>query len=226
MKGGTKALILVILILVCVILIILFDVQQYLLALIEWIEGLGFVGRLIYAFVYMLATILFVPGSILTLGSGFLFGLVQGVLVVAVGATLGAVGAFIVGKYFFHEWATGFVAKFAKFQAVYDAIGKKGGKIVFLLRLSPLFPFNASNYIYSLTSVKLIPYTVATFLGILPGVVMYTYFGTLLSSVTTAASRDRTPLEWLLLVVGLLATIGVTVYATRIARQALKDDIS
>lgn len=224
MKSSSKATILLVLIAICVVGVLVFDIQKYLLAFINWIDELGILGRVVYAAVYAVATILFVPGSLLTLGAGVLFGWTEGVLVVVTGATVGAIGAFITGRYFLNDWVSGLVVKFPKFQAVYDAIGKEGGKIIFFLRLSPLFPFNASNYIYALTSVKTGAYSWATLLGITPGVFMYVYFGTLLGSVAQVASgaTQASLLRWVLLGVGLVATVLVTIYATRIARRALK----
>lgn len=227
MKNGSKALVLTALIAICVVGVVVFDIQAYLLALITWIEELGFIGRVLYALIYTVATVLFVPGSILTLGAGILFGIVEGALVVVVGATLGALFAFITGRYFLAGWIGGWVTRFPKFKSVYDAIGKEGGKIIFFLRLSPLFPFNASNYIYALTSVKTMPYVWATFFGIMPGVVMYVYFGTLLGDVAQAATdgAQSNPLRWLLLGLGLIATVFVTIYATKIAKKALANSV-
>lgn len=223
-KKGSKALILVVLIAVCVIGVVVFDIQEYLIKLVGWIEGLGLAGRVIYIAIYAIATVLFVPGSILTLGAGTLFGWSEGVIVVLIGATLGALGAFITGRYFLKDWVHGLVTRFPRFQSVYDAIGKEGGKIIFFLRLSPLFPFNASNYIYSLTSVKFGAYIWATLLGIMPGTILYVYFGTLLGSIAKAASGTSQggPLRWVFLGVGLVATVFVTIYAARVARKALE----
>ena len=221
-----KAIVLVALLLVCIVLVTVLDVRQYLATFIESIEGLGFSGKLIFGAIYALATILFVPGSILTLGAGALFGLGTGIVVVALGATVGACGAFVVGKYFMHGWITSLVGKYPRFQSVYDAIGREGGKIIFFLRLSPIFPFNASNYLYSLTAVRFLPYTLATFLGILPGTVMYVYFGTLLGSLADVnQARERTTIEWVLYGVGLVATVFITIYATRIARKAINASV-
>ena len=225
MKNAPKALILIVILAACIVGVVVFDIQQYLLLVIQWVEGLGFAGRAIYVLIYAVVTVLFVPGSIPTLGAGILFGLFEGTIVVLIGATLGAVGAFITGRYFLTGAVKSLVAKFPKFQAVYDAIGKEGGKIIFFLRLSPLFPFNASNYIYSLTSVKTGPYALATLCGIVPGTFLYVYFGTLLGSVTEVAmgEAEASPLRWVLLGVGLVATVFVTIYATRVAKRALKD---
>ena len=223
-KSTAKALMLVALAIVCIVLVIVLDVKSLLPNLIAWIQGLGAVGLIIYMLVYALATVLFVPGSLLTLGAGVLFGF-TGIIVVAVGATLGAVGAFVAGKYFLTDWVTSLVAKFPRFQAIHEAISEKGGKIIFLLRLSPLFPFNASNYLYALTSVSVWSYTLATLFGILPGTIMYVYFGTLLNTIATASERAQSPLELVFFGLGLAVTVVVTIYATKVAKNALKNTV-
>ena len=122
------------------------------------------------------------------------------------------------------------IAGSRKFSAIDDAIGKKGGKIVFLLRLSPVFPFNVLNYGLGLTQVSLKDYVMGT-LGILPGTVMYVYLGSLLGSLAmigtadTASDPQTLMVQWALRGVGLLATVGVTVYITRVAQTALKEAV-
>ena len=221
---NAKIIILGVLLVVCITLVVVLDVRQHLTLIIELISGLGFAGKLIYGLVYAVAVIFFVPASILTLGAGALFGLGVGVAVVGISATLGACGAFVVGRYFMRDWINTQVSKYPKFQTVYDAIGREGGKIIFFLRLSPLFPFSISNYLYALTSVKFWPYTLATFLGILPGTTMYIYFGTLLGSLADLdKARDRAPIELVLYAIGLVATVFITIYATRVARKAMQN---
>ena len=222
-----KAIILVVAIALCIVLGIVFDVRERLVNVVNWLSSLGADQRLlaivIYMIIYALAVVLFVPGSILTLGAGALFGLAWGFLCVLIGATLGATGAFLIGRYFMHDWISHKVSKYPRFQEVYGAIGREGGKIIFFLRLSPLFPFSASNYLYSLTTVKLSPYFWASLGGIMPGTLMYVYFGTLIGNIASLGTteRARSPLEWVLYGVGLAATIFVTIYATRVARRAI-----
>ena len=228
---NAKAIILVVAIGICIVLGIIFDVRERLGAIVNWLSSLVMEYRLvavcIYLLVYALAVVLFIPGSLLTLGAGALFGLGWGYLTVIAGATLGSTAAFLVGRYFMHEWISHKVSKYPRFQEIYKAIGREGGKIIFFLRLSPLFPFNMSNYLYSLTSVKLSAYFWASLFGIMPGTLMYVYFGTLISNVATLGSSDRvrTPLEWALYGVGLAATVFITIYATRIARRAINSQV-
>ncbi len=191
-----------------------------------WVGQMGRTGMAAYAAVYVVATVLFLPGSVLTIGSGFLFGVVWGTAVVSVGSTIGASLAFLISRYLARGWVVAKAEKNERFKAVDTAIGRQGWKIVGLLRLSPAIPFNLSNYLYGLTGVRFWPYVLASWLGMLPGTVMYVYFGAIGRAGLQAAAeggQGRSPLEYALLGVGLLATIVVTVLITRTAQKALRE---
>jgi uncharacterized membrane protein YdjX (TVP38/TMEM64 family) len=191
--------------------------------MLDRIAGLGPLAPLGFVAVYVLATVLFVPGSILTLGAGAVFGVVRGSILVSVAATLGATSAFLVGRYLARDWVAGRIATNARFQAIDEAVAREGWKIVGLTRLSPVFPFNLLNYAFGITRVSLRDYVFASWIGMVPGTVMYVYIGSLAGSLATlgAGGRSRTPAEWALYAVGLVATVAVTVIVTRIARAAL-----
>ena len=191
-----------------------------------WVASLGAAGLVVYGLFYIVATVLFLPGSLITLGSGFLFGVVWGTVMVSISATIGAALAFLVARYLARGWVEEKAKGSEKFQAVDRAIGQQGGKIVFLLRLSPALPFNLSNYLYGLTAVRFWPYVLATWVGTFPGTVMYVYFGAIGRAGLQAAAgaeQDWSPLEYGLFSVGLLATIAVMVLITRTAQKALKE---
>lgn len=191
----------------------------------DWVAGLGPKGLIVYIGVYALATVLFLPGSILTIGAGFLFGVLKGTIVVSAGSTIGASLAFLVSRYAARDWVAGKAAASPRFKAIDRAIGLQGWKIVGLLRLTPAIPFNLSNYLYGLTSVRFLPYVLASWLGMLPATIMYVYLGTVGKAGLDAAA-GTTARSWpqnALLGVGLLATVAVTVLITRIARNALKE---
>jgi uncharacterized membrane protein YdjX (TVP38/TMEM64 family) len=191
-----------------------------------WIGSLGWAAPLIYIAIYVVGTVAFLPGSVLTSGAGVLFGL-WGIPVVSVGATIGAALAFLVARYLAREKIARLAENNAKFRAIDKAVGEQGGKLVGLLRLSPVIPFNVSNYFYGLTTVKFWPYVLATWLGTLPGTCLYVYLGAAGKAGLGAGQRTHTPLEYVLLGVGLLATIVVTVIVTRIAKRALaKTDVA
>ncbi len=199
--------------------------EQWLTQFNHWVSGLGTIGMIVYGLFYIVATILFVPGAVTTIGSGFLFGLWWGTLVVNISATIGAACAFLIARYLARDWVRAKAEQNAKFNAIDKAIGKQGGKIVGLLRLSPALPFSLSNYLYGLTAVRFWPYVVATWLGTLPGTLMFVYFGVIGKAGLTVATdaSTTTPLQHAFLIVGLTATISVTVLITRIAQKALKD---
>ena len=188
----------------------------------DWIASLGAWGPVMFILLYIVACVLLVPGSALTLAAGALFGVVWGSIYTVVGSLLGATAAFLVGRHLARGWVAKKFAANEKFQAIDEAIGREGWKIVFLTRLSPVFPFAPLNYAFGLTRVSLRDYFFASWIGMLPGTVMYVYVG----SLARAAGDKKTPLEWTLYGGGLLATIIVTVIVTRIAKQALAKKVS
>ncbi|MFW6313864.1 MAG: TVP38/TMEM64 family protein [Spirochaetota bacterium] len=206
---------------------ILFDVNSYLRSLLDWVREQGALGVIVFAGVYVTATVLFIPGSILTLGAGFVYGVVWGTLYVSVASTIGATAAFLVGRYLARDWVASKVESGARFRSIDAAVGEEGWKIVGLTRLSPIFPFNLLNYAYGLTKVSLRHYFFASWIGMFPGTVMYVYIGSLAGSLASVGTEERlrTTGEWILYGVGLVATVVVTLYVTRLARRALSRKI-
>jgi uncharacterized membrane protein YdjX (TVP38/TMEM64 family) len=192
---------------------------------LDWIRGLGPLAPLAFIAMYIVACVAFIPGSILTIGAGVIFGVVLGSIYVSIAATLGATAAFLVGRYLARGWVSARLEGNPKFKAIDEAVGKEGWKIVILTRLSPVFPFNLLNYAYGLTRVSLRDYFFASWLGMIPGTVLYVYIGALTGDVARAAggSAARTPAGWSLTIVGFVATIAVAVYATRIGARALRE---
>jgi uncharacterized membrane protein YdjX (TVP38/TMEM64 family) len=200
-----------------------FHVQELLSQALEWVAQLGPWGPVIFIVLYVLATVLFVPGSVLTLGAGAIFGVFWGSVYVSIAATLGATCAFLVGRHLAREAIARKIEGDERFAAIDRAVAREGWKIVGLTRLSPVFPFTLLNYAFGITRVKLGHYVLASWIGMIPGTVMFVYLG----SIAKAASgeRTRTAGEWLLYGVGMLATVGVTLYVTRIAKRALAEKI-
>jgi uncharacterized membrane protein YdjX (TVP38/TMEM64 family) len=205
-----------------------FNLQQVFHNALAWISGLGPLGMLIFIALYIISCVLLLPGSILTLGAGAVFGVVQGFIAVLTGATLGATCAFLVGRYLTRDWVARRIAGNEKFKAIDAAVAREGWKIVFLTRLSPVFPFNLLNYAFGLTRVSLKHYFFASWIGMIPGTMMYVYIGSLAGDLASlgAGGRTRTAAEWVLYGIGLLATVAVTVFVTRLARNALSSRIS
>jgi uncharacterized membrane protein YdjX (TVP38/TMEM64 family) len=200
-----------------------FDLRDLLRRSLDWIRALGPLGPVLFVLIYVVASVLFVPASILTLGAGWAFGVLRGSLYVTVGATFGATAAFLVARYLLRDWVARRIEGNPKFAAIDDAVGREGGKIVLLTRLSPIFPFNLLNYGFGITKVSLRSYFLASAVGMIPGTLTYVYVGSILGNLATAGKdRQRSPVEWGLLIVGLLATIAVTLFITRLARKALE----
>jgi uncharacterized membrane protein YdjX (TVP38/TMEM64 family) len=214
-----KGIVLAVVVLVVIGLFATFDVRAVLRAALDWIEQLGPWGQVLFVLIYIAATVLLIPGSALGLGAGALFGIVRGSLLVSLGSTLGATCAFLLGRYLARGWVAKKIEGRASFAAIDQAVAGEGWKIVLLTRLSPVFPFTLLNYAFGLTRVSLREYVLASWLGMMPGTVMYVYLGSL--ARTGLADQQRTPGEWALYALGLLATVAVTLIVTRIARRAL-----
>ncbi|MCT7978317.1 TVP38/TMEM64 family protein [Laspinema sp. C3] len=204
-----------------------FNLQELFLNTLAWIEGLGVVGGIAFIGIYIAATVAFLPGSILTLGAGVVFGVVLGSVYVLIGATLGAITAFLVGRYLARGWISQKIEGNQKFGAIDKAVAREGLKIVLLTRLSPIFPFNLLNYAFGITGVSLKDYAFGS-IGMIPGTVMYVYIGSLagdLARIGTENQPTNATLQWVIRILGLLATVAVTLYVTRIARQALEEKV-
>jgi uncharacterized membrane protein YdjX (TVP38/TMEM64 family) len=207
------------LIVTAAVLLTVFDVRALLRDGLAWIEHLGPWGQVLFVAIYVVATVLLIPGSALGLGAGALFGVVRGSLLVSLASTIGATCAFLLGRHLARDWVAKKLERHASFAAIDRAVADEGWRIVFLTRLSPVFPFTLLNYAFGLTRVSLRDYVLASWIGMMPGTVMYVYLGSLARA--GVAERQRTPAEWALYGVGLLATLAVAVIATRIARRAL-----
>ena len=214
---------LVVIVAILVAIALLLPVKQYLVSLLEWARGLGVWGPVVVAAAYLVACVLFLPGSILTLGAGFVFGLPTALIAVSIGSTVGACAAFLVGRTVARNWVASKVAGNARFAAIDQAVGREGFKIVLLTRLSPIFPFNLLNYAFGLTKVGLRQYALASWVGMIPGTVMYVYLGSAARSLTEVATGQvqSGPAGRIFFWFGLAATIVVAVIVTRIARRAL-----
>jgi uncharacterized membrane protein YdjX (TVP38/TMEM64 family) len=193
----------------------------------QWVESLGVWGPVVFILGYAVAAVAFIPGSLLTLAAGAIFGLVKGTVYTLIGATLGASAAFLVARYGARRAIERRIAGNARFAAIDKAVGREGFKIVALLRLSPIFPFNLLNYSLGLTKVTFLQYLAAS-IAMLPGTLLYVYYGKAagsLAAVAGGAKTDKGTGYWVVLGVGLLATIVVTTFVTRLAGKALRQEI-
>jgi uncharacterized membrane protein YdjX (TVP38/TMEM64 family) len=201
-------------------------VQQWLRNFNSWVAHAGVAGIFIFVIVYAVATVLLAPGSILTIGAGFAFGLGKGFLAVSAGSIIGAALAFLVARFIARDRVEAIAKGNDKFRRIDNAIGKQGAKLIFLLRLSPVIPFNLSNYFYGLTAVKFWPYVLASWIGMMPGTLLYVYIGTAGQAAVAAAAGGEAVKHswqyWTFMTIGLIATIMVTIWVTKIARAGLK----
>lgn len=190
-----------------------------------WVEHLGAWGPVVFILGYTLAAIAFVPGALLTLAGGAIFGLLWGTVWVFIGAVLGSTGAFLISRYLARGMVERRLRGNRRFAAIDRAVGEEGGRMVFLLRLSPLIPFNLLNYALGLTRVPFPQYLLAS-VGMLPGTVLYVYYGKLAGDVAAlagGAAPERGTGYYAVLALGLLATVAATTLVTRAARRALRE---
>jgi uncharacterized membrane protein YdjX (TVP38/TMEM64 family) len=211
------------------VLVHFFPVATWISRFVEWVRTLGFWGALLYFLVYVIGTVLFVPGTALTLGSGLLFGVLWGTALVSIASVSGATLAFLIARSFGREWTRKRIEAYPKFKVIDRAIGENGFKLVLLMRLQPVFlPFAILNYALGLTRVRLRDYVLASWIGMLPATTLYVYVGTSLKSISdlvqgkvTAAEHWQQLLFWGGLV---LSAVLVTIF-TRIAKQALESQL-
>lgn len=202
----------------------LLPVRDWLAAGILWIDTHQSLAWAIFILAYALTPVLLIPGTILTLAAGFAFGLPMGVPLVSVGSLLGAVNAFLVGRFFARGWVIQHLAKAPRFNALNDATRHRGFVIVLLTRLSPLIPFNVLNYVLGLTKVRLKDYCLASWIGMLPANIVYTYTGSVAKDIVaiTSGNFERSTADYALFLMGLAFTIVLILFITRKATRTLK----
>jgi uncharacterized membrane protein YdjX (TVP38/TMEM64 family) len=194
-------------------------VAGWLESLLGWIRAAGPLGALVFGLAYVACAVLLLPASVLTLGAGAVYGLGGGVALVSLSSTMGAAAAFLLSRGALRGAVARRAAADPRYAAIEAAVGREGARIVLLTRLSPIFPYTLLNYAYGLTPVSFGPYLLASWLGMLPGTVMYVYLGAAAGQLSGEGDLARKALQLL----GLLATIAVTVTITRLARRALTE---
>jgi uncharacterized membrane protein YdjX (TVP38/TMEM64 family) len=192
----------------------------------EWLiakeHGAGAWGTVGFAAAYVVAPLLLLPGSLLTLGAGFLYGRLWGTLLVSPASVLAAAIAFLLGRTALRRRVERRIATDSRLRAIDAAVAENGFRVVFLLRLSPVVPFSLLNYALGATHVRFWTYVAASFLGMLPGTFLYVSLG----AVATSAAQLRGAHGGLLpLIAGLAATVAVVVLLTLIGRRALRDTL-
>ncbi len=203
------------------------EVRRLVQAALERVQAAGSWGPALFIAAYIVACVAFLPAVLLTLGAGILFGLFWGTLWVTLGATLGASCAFLISRYLARSWVERRLAGHLKFRLLSRAVERDGWKVVLLLRLSPMFPFVALNYLFGLTRVPLPQFFFATLVGIVPAVGLFVYLGVLLGDLTQLTQQPSLAARhgWLIPAFGLLSALIVTILLGRFARRALQESI-
>jgi uncharacterized membrane protein YdjX (TVP38/TMEM64 family) len=229
LKGAVISTIIVILIAAALFVFGLFaPISGALEKALIWISGKGNLAPVFFCLIYFFGTLfLFIPVSIFNLGAGILFGVLQGTVLVSISATSSAVAAFLFGRYLSHDWVEKEIRKHPKFKAIECTISKEDWKVVLATRLTPLFPFSILNYSFGLTQISLKSYLFATWLGMLPGIVMYAYLGSFIGDLSSLNEpRPRSSLELKMYILGCIMSICVAFYLTRLALRALNPKAS
>lgn len=199
-----------------VVLVRMLPVGAWLESFKTWVQGQGAIGFALYILVYAVCCVFLVPGLALTLGSGAIFGVVAGSLVNLTGATIGATLAFVLARTVLRQRVERTTSNNAKFRALDRAITREGTKILWLVRLSGFPPFSWVNYAFGLTGIRLLPYVVITFLGIIPGTIAFTYAGAAGAAALTGSGNR------IALIVTAVGAILVSAFIARIATRAIK----
>jgi uncharacterized membrane protein YdjX (TVP38/TMEM64 family) len=196
--------------------------------LMQQIQGAGWVGWLIFIALYAAACLLFIPGSFLTLAAGAVYGFWGGTLLVLTGNGLGSLLSLLITRYLLRGWAKRQFAKNKKLRAIEDAVAHDGWRIVCLTRLSPVMPFSLINYALGLTKISAAKFLFATEVGAIPSTCVYVYFGTLIGNLTKIGPdlRAHRQVEWIFQGAGLVFTVAVTIYVTRIATKAVQSRLA
>ena len=200
-----------------------FDVKEHVQALFSWLEDLGAWAPVIFMAIYTLVVILVLPGFIFTLGAGFLFGVFQGFAYVVISTTLGAVIAFFIGRRFLGERTRRWLQQRPRLCLITDNLIGKGWKVIFLTRLTPLFPFKLSNYVLGLAHFSFKDFFIGTFFGIWPLAFVNAYIGSMAADLATldTETAQRPPWQWGIYAAGLVIMIILVLYIARTALEAL-----
>ncbi len=170
--------------------------KEWAIALLRWIDELGFAGMLVFGLIDAIAVVFLLPGAILTLGAGYLFGPVNGTLIIVVATGVGASIAFMLARGVGGSALHARLTRRPKVAAIIKSVSDGGCQTVLLTRLVPFFPFKLSNYVFGLTAVRFRDFAIGTFLGIVPLTVTNVLAGSLAGDIATAVSAERTRPWW------------------------------
>lgn len=199
-------------------------IAEWVNAFASWMRDLGMAGALLFAAVFAVAAMLSLPASIFTAAAGLVYGFGNGFAVAYAGAFVASGLGFLMARYVFRERVEALANSHEKFGVIDRALGVQGWKIIGLLRLSPLMPLGLSTYLFGVTSVSFWPYVAASGVGLIPGTMLYAYLGAIGRISLNGGAHQRSSIEWMLIIGGLIATVAVTAIISRTARNALEHD--
>lgn len=200
---------------------------DFLINSIDWMQGNGWLGVLWLIVLYSLTCVFFLPGSVLTVGAGAIYGFWSGVLLITIASCIGAAVSFLISRYVARDWMQRKLGHDARFVALERAVGSEGWKIIMISRISPVVPHSLVSYAAGLTNISFTRFMFASFIGFLPLSAAYAYVGVVLGKAVRHAA-DLVPhdtVSWSLYIAGLIATIIVSVWTTRAATKAWKERV-
>lgn len=215
-KSWVKPVIFLIMLISIIVLARVFHLGNKFKLVREWIKTLGYLGPIVYIFIYAIGVVVAIPGSVLTIAAGAMFGSIIGVACVSIASTLGASLAFLVARYFAKDSVANWLNKKEKFRKLYDLTEKHGAIIVAITRLVPLFPFTWLNYGFGLTKVSLKIYVFWSWLCMLPGTILFVVG---VDAFTKGIAQGEIP--WVLISVFIIFLL-LLVLLVHYARNALK----
>jgi uncharacterized membrane protein YdjX (TVP38/TMEM64 family) len=190
----------------------------------EWIAQSGWTGVAGFITLYTLTCVFFLPGSVLSVGAGAVYGFWFSTALVTISSTVGAMVNFLTSRYLARSWMQKRLGRSAKFRALDKAVSTEGGRIILISRMSPVVPHSLVSYAAGLIRISFRRFTLASFVGFIPQSAAYTYVGAVVGKAvrTSAGVTPHDPVTWALYGLGLVATLAVTVLTTRTARRSWK----
>jgi uncharacterized membrane protein YdjX (TVP38/TMEM64 family) len=190
---------------------------------------LGIWGPVLFGLLFMVATVVLLPATPIAITAGAVLGPVVGAVVISLASTTSAALSFLAGRYLGWRCLAGRVGRYRRFNAVYQALGRRGGwKIVAAVRFSHMAPFGFQSLVFGATPVRFVPFVLATVFTMLPGAILYCYLGHL-GAVAVGAAEEGDPMGvggWVVRVGGLLAVIAALLYVAHAARKAIRHEAS
>lgn len=203
--------------------LVYFDLHEQLVELLEWIDAQGAMAAVYFILLMTAVVVLLLPGIFLTTGAGFVFGLVEGTVLVVAGTVIGASLAFLIARHLLGERASRFILSRSNLQVVSDEMARHDFKVVMLTRLIPFFPGKISNYFFGLTKFTFKGFVLGSLIGFIPFSLHNVYLGSITADLASLSRGEvaRSPLQWALYGLGFVATIVALLYFNNLARRAL-----